>query len=425
MNRTTPPLIKDAVNFDIKLTPYRRFYLDNGVPVYTIDAGAEEVIKLDLAFSAGNAFSDKIGIAYVTNFLLKNGTKTRTAFEINEAFDYYGAYCSRSCYAHDAYITVHALSRHLEKLLPILVDMVENPTFPQNELDIYIQNSKQRLEVNLKKCAFVADRLIDSYVYGAKHPYGEYIELEDLDHITRPEIEDFYHKHYVKGGLQIFVSGKLPHDLDQMLNQTLGKLNATAPGNPMKLASPQPSVEKKYRILNEEQAVQGAIRISSPFPNKHHPDFLDAIVLNALFGGFFGSRLMSNIREDKGYTYGIYSRLENNRDNSAWIISTEAGKDVCEATIKEVYHEMERLRNEKVSDQELLLVKNFMMGDLLGKIDGPFHVMNQWENIILNQLSENFFDLVVSSIKNATPERLHELANKYLHPENFYELIVY
>jgi predicted Zn-dependent peptidase len=149
------------------------------------------------------------------------------------------------------------------------------------------------------------------------------------------------------------------------------------------------------------------------------------MVLNTLFGGFFGSRLMSNIREDKGYTYGIYSYVQNHIQESAWLISTEAGKDVSEATIEEVYKEMKRLREEEIGEEELLLVRNYMIGGILGDLDGPFQIMAKWKNIILNHLDEQYFYDSVKDIKNVSAERLMELANKYLHPEKFWELVVY
>jgi predicted Zn-dependent peptidase len=164
--------------------------------------------------------------------------------------------------------------------------------------------------------------------------------------------------------------------------------------------------------------------MGSLFPNRHHPDFVKAQVLNNLLGGFFGSRLMSNIREEKGYTYGIYSYLENHIQQSAWVISTEAGRDVCEPTIAEVYKEMEILRNDLVDDEELLLVRNYMMGSILGDLDGPFHIISRWKNIILNGLDESFFYKQIETIRSVSAEELRELANKYLVKEKFYELVV-
>ena len=149
------------------------------------------------------------------------------------------------------------------------------------------------------------------------------------------------------------------------------------------------------------------------------------MVLNNVFGGFFGSRLMSNIREDKGYTYGIYSYVQNHIQETAWLISTEAGKDVCEATIQEVYLEMQRLREEPVPEEEIDLVRNYMIGSILGDLDGPFHIMAKWKNIILNNLTESYFYESVDAIKNITATDLQGLANQYLQPDSFYELVVY
>jgi predicted Zn-dependent peptidase len=207
-----------------------------------------------------------------------------------------------------------------------------------------------------------------------------------------------------------------------LLNRYFGDLN----NQPVLLQdiSSERASERKYRVINDPQGVQGAIRMGSPFPNRHHPDFVKVQVLNNVFGGFFGSRLMSNIREEKGYTYGIYSYLENHIQQSAWVISTEAGRDVCEPTIEEVYKEMELLRNEPIDDEELLLVRNYMMGSILGDLDGPFQILNRWKNIILNNLPDDYFYKQINTIKSVTAEELQQLANKYLQPENFYELVV-
>lgn len=170
--------------------------------------------------------------------------------------------------------------------------------------------------------------------------------------------------------------------------------------------------------------MQGAIRIARPFPNRHHPDFMKVMVLNTVLGGFFGSRLMANIREDKGYTYGIHSYVQNHIRQSAWVISTEAGRDVCEATIEEIHKEMKKLRKEKIDADELLLVRNYLVGTILGDLDGPFHIMGRWKNLVLNNLEQSYFYDSVKTIKTISAEELKELANKYLVPEDFYELVV-
>ena len=421
-DRKHAPEIVDAVNFKLQLKQAEKFVLKNGVEAYAVDAGAEEVLAVEWVFSAGNWFEEQNLVAATTNFLLRNGTSQKTAFQINEYFEYYGSYLNRACYNETATITLHCLSKHIKELLPSVRELIVDSVMPQEELDIYKQNMKQRLKVNLKKSDFVATRLIDVYLYGENHPYGKYSKLEDFDTLNREQLLDFYKKYYQQGKLVLFVAGKLPADIASLLDQYFGDL----PNQPVALQEimAQPAADRKYRITNDEAGVQGSVRMARSFPNRHHPDFMKVMVLNTLLGGFFGSRLMSNIREEKGYTYGIHSFIQNHIHDTAWMISTEAGKDVCEATIEEVYKEMKLLREQVVDEEELLLVRNYMMGGILGDLDGPFQTMGRWKNIVLNNLTEQYFYDSIHTIKTISAEELQFLAKKYLQPEEFYELVV-
>lgn len=425
MNRLLSPEIKQAIDFHLSLKPYEYFVLNNGIPVYLFSGGSQEVVQLELVFFSGNFYEAKTAVAGLTNSLIRCGTKTRTAFELSEAFDYYGSYFGASCFSETATITLHGLSKYLNKVLPLMRDLLTEATYPENELNIHRKNFKQRLVVNLKKCEFVAGRQIDEMLFGNKHPYGRKIELGDLDDITVEDIRSFYDRYYKNGSCAIFISGWLPNDVQQQLNLALGDLPLQRPDFVIPELPLAPATERIVRIENDSSSVQGAIRLATPFPNRHHADFNKAGVLNALFGGFFGSRLMSNIREDKGYTYGIYSFFKANMKQNAWLISTEAGKDVCEAAIEEIYKEMDRLCNEEVEEDELLLVKNYLLGAVLGTLDGPFQILGRWKNIILNNLDENYFSNSIHDIKTVTPAEIKALAQKYLQPENFFELVVY
>ena len=423
-DRLVPPPIKDAVEFDLQLKPCEKFTLDNGVPVYAIDAGAQEVLQVEMVFYAGNWFEQQKCVASATNYLLKNGTGKKTAFQLNEEFEYYGAYCNRSCYNETAVVSLSTLGKHLPVLLPVIKEMITDPAFSDEELNIYKQNTKQRLSVSLKKSDFVAARLSDAHLYGENHPYGSYTNPEDIDALNSSMLKDFFKQYYLNGQCVIFVSGKLPKDIQEQLNRNFGNLSLKAFDQKLLQIDQTPATEKKYRIQNDPNGVQGAIRIARPFPNRHHPDFMKVMVLNTLFGGFFGSRLMSNIREDKGYTYGIHSYVQNHLQQSAWVISTDAGKDVCEATIKEVYKEMKLLREDLVDEEELMLVRNYLIGTILGELDGPFQIMGRWKNLVLNNLTADYFYRSIETIKTISTEELRELAKKYLIPEDFYELVV-
>jgi zinc protease len=307
-------------------------------------------------------------------------------------------------------------------LLPVVRELITDPVFPEDEILTYKQNMKQRLNVNMKKSDFIAGRLIDVYLYGEHHPYGRYSKFEDFDAITRSELQAFHKQYYLEGKCIIFASGKLPANIYELLDESFGDLQ----NKPVSLPEIKAiaAEEKKYRVTNDPNGVQGSIRMGTPFPNRHHPDFLKVQVLNNLFGGFFGSRLMTNIREDKGYTYGIYSYLENHISESAWVITTEAGRDVCEAAITEVYKEMKDMREKPVEEEDLKLVRNYMMGIILGDLDGPFHIINRWKTLILNGLDENYFYKQLETIRTVRAAELQELANKYLVDDKFYELVV-
>jgi predicted Zn-dependent peptidase len=426
LDRTIAPPIKDAIEFELKLPHYQKHVLSNGVEVYAIDQGDVEALMVSWIFNAGNSFEKKKGVAATVNGLLKNGTSKRSAFDINEHFEYYGAWLSRGSHHETADMTLHCLNKHVGELLPVVAELITDSVFPQEELEIYKKNAQQRLQVSLKKSDFVAGRLIEAYLYGPDHPYGKYMEQPDYQQLQREDLTAFYQTYYREGACRILVAGKLPSDIIARLEASFGGLAIGAPQKGVALPAPAiiPAKQKKYDIANDPKGVQGSIRIARNFPNRHHPDFQRVQVLNNVFGGFFGSRLMTNIREEKGYTYGIYSYLVNNIQESALVISTEAGKEVCAPAIAEVYKEMDLLREELIDEEELQMARNFAIGTILGDLDGPFHVAGRWKNILLNGLDGSYFEEGVRIIKTIGAEELRELARKYLKPEDFFELVV-
>lgn len=426
LNRKSAPAITDAVKFQLSLPPYEKITLRNGVDVYLVNLGTVDTLMMNVVFYAGNCFESQNLVAPATNFMLKTGTRSKTAYEINEYFEYYGAYLNRQSGHETAEITLHCMKKNFQDLLPVVSELITDSVFPEEELGIYKKNMQQRLQVNLRKNDFVAGRLIDAYLFGPTHPYGRYSGMEDYAALDIQGIKDFYHQYYLNGRCVIFVAGPLPADIHSLVETHFGSLPLGGSAKPDKPEAPiVPAAEKKYRITNDPEGVQGAIRIARNFPNRHHPDFQKMQVLNNIFGGFFGSRLMANIREDKGYTYGIHSYLVNLVQESALMISTEAGKEVTEATIQEVYLEMKRLCEERIPEEELKTAKNYMIGTLLGDLDGPFQVAGRWKSLILNGFKQDHFYQSIDIIKNIQPDELRELAGKYLNPADYYELAVF
>jgi predicted Zn-dependent peptidase len=425
MNRTIAPAIKDAVEFDVTLKPYEKFTLDNGIPVYVVKGDEQDTLQLEFIFPAGSWYEQESQVAAATNFLIKNGSTKHNALEINESIEYLGAYLNRNSYHENATYTLHCLTRHTEDLLPLMQEVILDPAFSADELATYQQNMKQRLAVNLQKCDFVANRYIDEYLFGEFHPYGRVSTMMAYDALQPENLRAFYKKHYSYNNCKIFVAGHLPENMIALLNKYFGSTQWNGETTLLRPDLPiQTADEKKHRIFNDENGVQGAVRVARHFPNRYHPDFPKMLVLNTILGGYFGSRLMSNIREEKGYTYGIHSQLYNFRQTSALNIQTEAGRDVCEATIEEVYKELQNLQNEPVPEEELSLVRNYMIGSILGDLDGAFQVIQRWKSLILNDLDEAYFNNNIHIIKTITAEELQHLAKQYFTPSDFYELVV-
>lgn len=422
--RQFPP-IKNIAEIPVDLKDYDYAELDNGIPVYSIAADNQETLQVEFTFAAGDWYEPRLLVAEATNYLMKKGTAKHSSHEISESVEYYGAYLTRRCSHESATFSLHCLSKHTKELLPVLQEVLMEPTFPQDELELFQQNRRQRLEVNLKKCDFVANRYIDRYLFGEFHPYGRVGSMDAYAALQREGLEAFYKAHYTYDNCKIFIAGNVPEGFMRWLNDYFGKSqwNGESKINHNDFAL-QPALEKKYRIINDEQGVQGAIRLARLFPNRQHADFAKMMVLNIIFGGYFGSRLMANIREDKGYTYGIYSSMYNFKQASAINIHTEAGREVCEAAIDEIYKEMQLLKDEPVPAEELALVRNYMLGSLLGDLDGPFQIITRWKFLILNDLDKNYFMNNIETIKTISAEELQQIAQRYYVPEDFYELVV-
>jgi zinc protease len=208
------------------------------------------------------------------------------------------------------------------------------------------------------------------------------------------------------------------------MNSLFGNVSCGTNIQESKIFEVKSTAAQKQRINNDANGVQGAIRIGRRFVTRQHPDFAGLVVLNTIFGGYFGSRLMSNIREDKGFTYGIYSSIGAFIHDASLTIHTEVGSHVIEDAVKEIYKEMDLLCADRVGEEELLLVKNYLLGNILGDLDGPFSIMQRWRSLILNGFTIERFDENINTYKNISAQKLQSLAQEYFNKKNFMELVV-
>lgn len=420
LDRTKAPTIK--MPDDVQLPAYQLHYLDNGIPVYEVQMGTQEVIKLELVFNAGRPFEEKKLVSRATTSLLREGTTTHSAGEMAELFDFYGCSLSLPYNLDTANIVVYSLSRYLEKILPLLKNILESPSFSQTELTSFATRQQQLLREDLTKNEVVAYRTITELIFGNEHPYG-YNSVEEMyATLQRDDLLTHFNRTYTVDNCRIFMSGKTSPTHLKVLNRYIGSLERR--GKVSSIAMPEvPSATDKLFIPRTD-SVQTAVRMGRRLFNREHEDYAGMYVLNALLGGYFGSRLMANIREDKGYTYHIFSQLDVMKFDGYLYIGTEVGNEFVSATCDEIYKELALLREELVSVDELEMVKNYLLGTYLTMVDGPFQASELVKTMILEDLPENFFSTLVKTTRDINAKQILELANRYLKIEDIWQVSV-
>ncbi len=419
LDRTQSPVVHNIEKLALPSIPI--ITLDNGIPVYVVNMGTQEVLKVELIFNAGRPFEHKQLAARATASMLKEGTKNYDSAAIAEKFDFYGSSISTPFHIDTSNVLLHSLNKHFDQVVPIMAEMLASPNFPQKELDTFIQVNQQNLQIDLTKNDTLAYRSVTELIFGRDHPYGYNSYPETYGALERADLIRHYQSCYTTGNCQIVVSGKVTDEVLTTLNRYLS--GAIQTGNKLN-AQPkaQPSSERKVRIENEE-TVQMAIRVGRQLFNRHHEDYVGWYMLNTILGGYFGSRLMENIREEKGYTYNIYSALDTMNFDGCFYIGTEVSNELAQKTLDEIYNEMELLQEEIVEEDEMEMVRNYVMGGFLNMLDGPFNVSDVVKTVISEDLPLSYFEKLVQEVQEVTAEDLQALAQKYLNPNDYWEVV--
>ncbi|MCW3076023.1 MAG: putative Zn-dependent peptidase [Bacteroidetes bacterium] len=422
INRTQAPEFKTIEKVDvIKATPTK---LQNGIELYTIDAGSQELIKLEFIFKAGMYYQPNTLIASATNSLLETGTKSFSANEISDGIDFFGSFIELGVGQDYACITLFSLNKYLNDSLKFIEEIIKYPVFSWNELNILITNKKQKYQINSQKVSVIARRKFSELLFGENHPYGIDVQEKDFDRININEVQAFYDNYYQSKNCTIIASGHLPENLTETLNGFFGEKEWGT--NPHKIITknvPLQTTPQQIHFFEKPDAVQSAIKIGRVLFNKTHPDYFHFQVLNSILGGYFGSRLMTNIREDKGYTYGIGSGLMSLVNTGYFFISTEVGADVTSQALEETYKEIKILREDLVSDSELETVRNYILGQILRSVDGPFSLADKFKAIWEFDLDYSYFDRYFKAVQTVTPRQLRDMANKYLQQKDLIECV--
>ncbi len=422
LNRNLPPQFKTIEHVDIPKS--KQDVLSNEIPIHIISGGSQEVLKIEMIFNAGLWYQKSPLIAGTCNSMLNEGTEKYSAAELAEKFDFYGAYIVYNNSQHDASVCLYTLNKYLDETLDLLEEIIKHPTFPEKEFKTILSNKKQNYLVNREKTNALAKEKFNSLIYGDKHPYANIFEANAFDKVQLEDIKTYYKDRYTADNCRIILSGKMD---ESVLSKIENRFGASAWNTKSSHTEAKHeflcSDERKVFVLKKD-AVQSSIRIGRPLFNKTHPDFAGIMLLNLILGGYFGSRLMQNIREDKGYTYGINSLLLSHLKSGHFAIVTEVGTDVCEAAISEIYKEIKRLREERVPEEELSLVKNFFSGEMLRNFDSPFALSESLRGNLPFGFDNSYYETFLQKIKETSSQKIMELANTYFKEEDLYEVVV-
>jgi zinc protease len=419
-NRKKMPRIREVKN--LVVPPPDLWHLSNGIPVYETNLGTQDILKLELVFFAGRPFERKKLASRSAAAMMREGTRQHTSAELAEVIDYYGGTLSMPISMDMAGVQLYSLTKHFDKLLPLAAEMLSEPLFPQEELDSFIVRNRQRLQVDLSKNDFVAYRKFTELLYGRQHPYGYNSYAETYSAITRDDLVTHFQENYTSGNCQVFLSGRITEPVRRLLDEQLGQ--AIRKGERRQVAPLAVNHVPKKVHEPIPDTVQKAVRIGCHLFNRQHPDYNGMYVLNTILGGYFGSRLMTNIREEKGYTYNIYSSHETMLYGGYFYVGTEVGNEFVDKTVQEIHVEMEKLQQDLVDDDELEMVKNYLLGTLLTNLDGPFNIAEVVKTFVSEGVALSAFEELATDIKNITAEEVRELARKYFNKADMWEVIV-
>lgn len=421
INRNIEPEIKDIDQ--INIPNIIQHILPNGIPCYHLDMCEQDVSRIDFMIEAGKWSQPKKLVATFTNLLLKEGAGALDSKTIAEQLDFYGAWLQLSETHHYSYITLYTPNKYFRETLDILELMIKGPTFPEPEFQTYLDRKKQSFLIDREKVQVLALENFSNSLFGNHHPYGRMLSPEDFDQLQVSDLKSFHKELYHSGNTKIILAGKVSDDMLQLVESKFGKEEWGKVHDLIHTNFPIEPAKEKIIFIEKNDAMQNGIRMGMQSINRSHRDFNALRVTNTILGGYFGSRLMSNIREDKGYTYGISSSITTLKEAAYLTIATQTACEYSQSVVKEVFYEIERLHQDLVGEEELKMVKSYMIGDLVRNLDGVFSMADIYISLLAGNLPFDYYEHQINAIKNITSQEIRNMAQEYLKKDEMYCII--
>ena len=416
LNRSEPP--KGIEIKGIEFPNIEQTVLPNGCRYLYYNGGTEDICRVDLILNAGSRYQNQPLLARSAIELMPEGAGGISSSALANHFDFYGSFLDFSYTPDYARVTAYSLTKYLPQTLEMLERVVKLPDYNSHEVRTWKGKGKQNLTVQMEKTYTLARQHFMRSLYGNNHPYGFSAQPNHFNSITSAKTKAFHAGHFGSAGCRILLSGRIGDAQHKLIAQAFGAEGWGAK-NGIHTPIPESNPDGKRLVFVEKpQALQSAIQVGRKLFPRTHPDYPGMAVLMTLLGGYFGSRLMTNLREDKGYTYGVSSSTNFFEGGGYLSISTEVGANHTGAALKEIFREIERLRTEEVGREELELVRNYLLGQILRNFNGPFAVANSVIGLMYyNSLDFEYFERTHQGVLGVTPNQIYNLAQKWLDPE--------
>lgn len=403
---------------DFHLPSQEILELTNRTPIVLFQDVQQQVLKIELVFKAGKWFEPKLGVAHFTAQMLEKGTANKTSYQIAQTFDKFGCSIEVSAGFDFTSISLYFLSKNINKVLPLFCEIVTSPSFPESEFQLMKDVFRQNLKINNKKNSYVAGKAVRQNIFGEQHPYGGSIEADDVDKIIREDLLSFFNNYFAL--YEVYVTGYLSPSIKQSLISELSGIKSTTP---IQITKAVPIITGAFsQHIEISGSVQASLRLGKKTINRSHPDYAALVLLNHILGGYFGSRLMKNIREEKGLTYGIHSSLNTLKNDALFLIGTDVNRETQDIAFAEIKSEIKKLIEEPVERTELEITKNHLLGSLQLETANPFSILEKIKAIRLNQLNPNFYSTLFTDILTTDAATLKRVAQSHLQTESLFEV---
>ncbi len=421
LDRTTAPPIKAFGNLDIPET--RTVTLDNGIPLTILDNGEQEVNRITLAWDGGIAETLRPSVATIATNILREGTKHHNGAEIAETIDFNGSWLRTHVHSHHTSMVLHSLNSRTANVLPYIAEIISEPSFPEKELSVVREKTARNSELDREKVEFYSAHNLRRMLMGKEHPLAQSESPDKIRAITVNDIEAFHSRIFSTSTCRIYLAGRITPAIEDTVNRHFGSAHSNGEGCKLNIIPFSPLNDIRESVFKKKDALQSSVKLAIPTIDRNHSDYIPLRIAIIALGGYFGSRLMMNIREDKGYTYGINASLLGYREGGMLTISTQCDNSYVNPVIDETVKEIKRLASEQFPADELERLKHYVMTQLASLLDSPFSMMDYYENIQYTPTPTDYFAQQINAIKSLTADDIPRLISKHLNLEQIYTSI--